>query len=166
MSQEVRKGGRTKLVCRQLLDLKLMEKGNEEQVQECRLRKTETQRVEENESAAIVCCLDVFSPRQKLFSTLCVNNFHPHIEKDSNPKEHKETMPIMHKNEGKQTYRVEWIALIDRHFEVSLELIKSCYLQWREEKKDLITETRQQYRMKFSLYMHMTAENHAISTCM
>lgn len=37
-------------------------------------------------------------------------------------------MSVMNDNVGEQTYRMEWIALIDRHLEVSLELIKSCYL--------------------------------------
>lgn len=34
-----------------------------------------------------------------------------------------------------ETYRVEWITLIDWHLEVSLELIKSCYLQGTEAKR-------------------------------
>jgi len=34
--------------------------------------------------------------------------------------------------QGEETYRMEWIALIDWHLEVSLELIKSRYLRERE----------------------------------
>lgn len=42
----------------------------------------------------------------------------------------------MNKNEqGKQTYRMEWVALIDWHLEICLKLIKSCYLTQREGKK-------------------------------
>lgn len=36
------------------------------------------------------------------------------------------------------TYRVEWIALIDRHLEVCLKLIKGCYLKTQRKTGNMI----------------------------
>lgn len=57
LSQEVRGGGRTKRVCWQLLDLKLMAKESRGKVEECGLGETEIQRVkDETESPTVLCC--------------------------------------------------------------------------------------------------------------
>lgn len=67
-----------------------------------------------------------------------------------------------------QTYRMKWIALIDRHLEVSLELIKSCYLcggERRRSNEDIISEIEGQYRMKcLTLKAHINA-NKRPSVC-
>lgn len=63
----------------------------------------------------------------------------------------------MNENEqGEKTYRMEWIALIDRHLEVSLELIKRCYLRGRGKriKDDVISKTEGRYRMTLKANNH------------
>ena len=141
-SQEVRRGGRTKLVRWQLLDLKLMAKESGGKVEECGQGETEIQRAkDETESPAVVgWAVPCVTPQQRHLNCFFpwAENCHPHIN-NKNPKECPEKMSAMNENEkGEQAYRMEGIALIDRHLEISLELIKCCYLWGRREEGNVL----------------------------
>lgn len=45
---------------------------------------------------------------------------------------------------GEETYRVEWVALINRHLEVGLELIKRCDLREAVREIEKTTMRRKQ----------------------
>ena len=101
---------------------------------------TESERWDRISDCAVLCCAVCFPSAKtlKLFFPICANNYHPHIN-NKNPKECPEKRSGMNENENReQAYRMEGIALIDRHLEVSLELIKCCYLWGRRKEGSIL----------------------------